>query len=164
MHIYDCWRYYLLYDILCPMQIHIERCSQSTGGAVEAAICSLRASALAATHEGEDAPSMIWVDLPVATTEEESTSTSASRNGTTGRSGGTTCSWDTDVARIFQAAPDGTLLLAVTEGDVSAVRRMLARKQRSRWRDSSPWLDSDEELLVQAAGTAISGTAFFTLK
>lgn len=106
-------------------------------------------SSLLASSVENASSNMIWVDVSLTASEKE----------------GSSCSdLDADIARVFEAAPNGTLLVVVTEGDVSEVRRLLAKKQRSRWRDSSPWTETDEDLLVHAAGIAIAGTAFLALK
>lgn len=85
---------------------------------------------------------------------------------------------DEALQRIFAAAPAGSTVIAVTQGDLSAMRHLSSQKMRNRWEYASlkkrlhladcsraSWeMGVDENRLAVAAAHAIAGSVFVRRK
>ncbi|CAE7632657.1 unnamed protein product, partial [Symbiodinium microadriaticum] len=98
-----------------------------------------------------DQRTIVWLDIPFAADTNPSCGIDSS-------------GLDANVEQLYESAPNGSLLVLATQGSFSDVRKLLAKKQRSKWRDPTPWLDTDEAELTQAVAHAIIGAAFMISK
>lgn len=82
---------------------------------------------------------------------------------------------DAQLAKLFHLLLPDSLLMVVTQGDITRMKKLSARKQRSRWETTkseqliagikpAPWTEADEEELILAAADAIAGGVFLRVK
>lgn len=80
-----------------------------------------------------------------------------------------------NIAKIYDALPSSTLLFILSQGDLSELKILMSKKQRSRWessQDKKPisgshqinWTDEDEKRLIALSAYAIANCLFIRQK
>lgn len=85
--------------------------------------------------------------------------------------------YDHKLVEVFDSLPAKSMLIVATQGDISSLKRLVARKQRTKWEISSAkltlsiagtkmsqWTEADEVNLTRLAADVARGSLFFRIK
>ncbi|CAM9331587.1 unnamed protein product [Chrysoparadoxa australica] len=120
---------------------------------------------------GEMGPSLLLVDVPCG-------GSPATKAKAKGHGKNSWAELDAAVGKLYKAAPEGTMLLAVCQGSLQNLSQLMQRKTKARWsrlshenknniageKQEDPWGKQDSSDLRLAAEKAIRGVTFLGTK
>lgn len=123
-------------------------------------------------------PSLLWIDLPCREMIDEDQNEGGDLTGSDRRLWESLEDMDKGIEELYEAAPSGTLVMVICQGNTDRLRALQQAKQQGRWQlraaeqntslagslQPKEWSNNDEEDLNNAAEEIVHSVAFFAVK